>query len=172
MEHLKYPIGKFNYNPSEVNIQLWIDTIRSFPSKITALVEEMNDEQLATAYRPQGWTATQVVHHVADSHSHALLRFKTALTEEHPTIKPYLEGEYAKLVDYALPLESALSILKGVHIKWAYLLENMQEADYQKGYFHPESGKFFTLQHALGLYAWHCRHHYAHLEICAGKKCQ
>lgn len=167
MQHLQYPVGKFSYNPDVKDINPWIQSIKNFPSLVIKQIERMSDAQLKSTYRPDGWTAHQVIHHLADSHSHALLRFKTSLTEDKPTIKPYREAEYANLPDYSLPLDSAISILYGVHHKWSYLLENMTEADFHKGYFHPESGKFFSLHNALALYDWHCRHHFGHLEICA-----
>lgn len=167
MEHLQFPVGKFIYDAEIKDITPWIETLRDFPSKVETILETMTEDQLQTPYRPEGWTARQVVHHLADSHSHALLRFKTSLTEDKPTIKPYLEGAYAKLNDYTLPCDSAVSMLKGIHLKWVTLLENMSGEDLDKGYYHPESGRFFSLHNALALYAWHCRHHFGHLEICA-----
>ncbi|MBK8624763.1 MAG: putative metal-dependent hydrolase [Saprospiraceae bacterium] len=170
MNHLQYPIGKFKYNIDNKNYQEWIATINGFPTAVESHSFRMTEQQLNLPYRPEGWTAKQLIHHLADSHSHALLRFKSALTEHKPTIKPYLEAEYALLPDYNLPIDSALMILKGVHLKWVNLLENMAEDDYSKGYFHPESGHFFTIHNALALYDWHCKHHLGHLEICSNKK--
>jgi len=172
MEHLQYPVGKFTYQKEAdaSSFEQWKSTINKFPEAVQRLVDQMTDSHLHTPYRPGGWTAKQVIHHVSDSHSHALIRFKWSLTEDKPTIKPYLESKYALLMDYTLPVQSALMILNGVHLKWGFIMDNMSDDDWQKGYFHPESGKFFSLHNALALYDWHCRHHFAHLEICAGKR--
>lgn len=171
MQDLKYPIGKFYYDPTfdKSSMADWIQNIKKFPTNVEEVLAKTTPIQIDTPYRPLGWTGRQVVHHVADSHSHALLRFKCALTEHHPTIKPYLEDKYAELIDYILPLDSALMILRGVHIKWINIINAMTNDDWEKGYFHPESGKFFTLHHALALYSWHCRHHLGHLLICSKK---
>ena len=170
MEHLKYPVGIFIFPEiaDENNWIEWKETIRVFPDLLENLSKNMTEYQLNTQYRPDGWTARQVIHHVADSHSHALIRFKWTLSEEKPTIKPYLEGKYALLVDYSLPVESALWILKGVHHKWTHIMDQMSESDRQKGYYHPETGRFFSLYDAAALYSWHCRHHLAHITLCLG----
>jgi hypothetical protein len=107
-----------------------------------------------------------VIHHVADSHSHALLRIKCALSEDNPTIKPYAEDVYATLPDYTLPVESALQILYGVHMKWSFILEHLTASQWNRTYFHPGSQKVFTIKNATALYDWHCRHHLGHLELC------
>jgi len=170
MEHLKYPVGRFVF-PEIDNGNQWIDwkeTIRSFPDLLENLSKNLTEDKLNTQYRPDGWTARQVIHHLADSHSHALIRFKWALSEDKPTIKPYLEGKYALLADYSLPVESALWILKGVHHKWTHIMDQMSESDQQKGYYHPETGRFFSLYDAAALYSWHCRHHLAHIALCLG----
>ena len=168
MEHLKYPVGKFIF-PQSVDSQMlknYIETINNFPENLSATITTMSDHDINTPYRPEGWTAKQVIHHVADSHSHALIRFKWSLTEDKPTIKPYLEAEYAQLADYSLPIKSAMSILNGVHIKWMTIMDNMSDEDWSKGYFHPESQRFFRLDVAAALYDWHCRHHLAHIRLC------
>lgn len=169
MEHLQYPIGRFIYseNPNTEEIQAWKADLKDFAAKVEALVTQMPLSKLDTPYRPGGWTGRQVVHHVADSHCHALMRFKWSLTEDQPTIKPYMEDRYAQLADYSEPIESALLVLRGIHIKWACLVNHLTEEDEKKGYFHPETGKFFTLQKAMALYSWHSRHHLGHLQICA-----
>ncbi|MBL0098990.1 MAG: putative metal-dependent hydrolase [Saprospiraceae bacterium] len=168
MENLKYPIGRFSYNPEESDLKLQesMRVINEFPGKLETLLASMSPEQMDTPYRPEGWTARQVVHHVADSHTHALMRFKWSLTEDEPTIKAYLEAKNAQLPDYQLPVESALHILKGVHMKWKCIMENMSSADWDRGYHHPQTNRFFSLKEAAALYEWHCLHHYGHLEIC------
>jgi len=170
MEHLKYPVGRFIF-PEIADKNNWIEwkeTIRIFPDLLENLSKNLTDNQLNMQYRPDGWTARQVIHHVADSHSHAMIRFKWALTEDKPTIKPYLEGKYALLPDYSLPIESAIWILKGVHHKWIHIMDQMSESDRLKGYYHPETGRFFSLYDAAALYSWHCRHHLAHITLCLG----
>ena len=156
MEYLKYPVGKFIF-PDSVDpssLQGYIGTINVFPDNLIETLITMSDNNINTRYRPEGWTAKQVIHHVADSHSHALIRFKCSLTEDKPTIKPYLEAEYAQLADYSLPIESAVSILKGVHLKWKTLMDKMTSEDWSRGYFHPETKRFFRLDVAAALYDW------------------
>jgi hypothetical protein len=168
MEHLQYPIGRFNFptEVSETDLAKWKSTISSFPELLKNTLNGMKESDLDLIYRPKGWTARQVIHHIADSHTHALIRFKWSLTEDKPMIKPYNEDEYAKLSDYALPIDSALLILQGVHTKWKHIIENMNEIDWKKGYNHPQSGQFFSLEKACALCAWHCMHHLGHIEIC------
>lgn len=171
MEHLQYPVGRFSFDESLVTVHLsdWIHTISSFPATLKEVLTNMSEEQLDTPYRPDGWTGRQVIHHMSDSHSHALIRFKWSLSEDKPTIKPYLENEYAQLSDYKMPLEASLSILDGVHAKWSYIMNTMTEEDWNKGYFHPQTNSFFTLKNAAALYDWHIRHHLGHLLICSEK---
>lgn len=168
MEHLKYPVGRFSFPVSHEADQLasWKETIITFHDRLEDVVSGMTTEQLDTVYRPEGWTARQVIHHIADSHSHALIRFKWSLTEDKPTIKPYIESKYAMLADYSLPIDSALWILKGLHVKWAHIMQQMTDSDWEKGYFHPETGRFFSLYDAAALYSWHCRHHLEHIKLC------
>jgi len=119
--------------------------------------------QLDTPYRPGGWTVRQVVHHVPDSHLNAYVRFKLALTEDSPTIKPYDEAAWAKLADTAeTPVEVSLQLLESLHARWVRLLESMTEADFARQFHHPESGTM-SLDTYLSGYAWHCRHHVAHI---------
>ncbi len=170
MEHLKFPVGKFSF-PQDFNfsdLQDWINVLKNFPDQLENLINMITQDQLLSTYRPGGWTAKQVIHHISDSHTHALMRFKWSLTEEKPVIKPYLEDKFAGLSDYELPVNTALTMIKAVHLKWSSIIENMAEADWHKGYFHPQSNRFFTLYDAMALYAWHCRHHFAHIKICMG----
>jgi len=168
MEHLKYPIGRFSF-PETLDAdqwKVWKETISTFHDHLEDVVSGMTQEQLDTTYRPEGWTARQVIHHIADSHSHALIRFKWALTEDKPMIKPYLEAKYAMLPDYSLPIDAAMWMLKGLHVKWSHIMQHMIDTDWEKGYFHPETGKFFSLYDAAALYSWHCRHHLEHVKLC------
>ncbi|HMQ47329.1 MAG TPA: putative metal-dependent hydrolase [Saprospiraceae bacterium] len=167
MDSLRYPIGRFKFDPEKAR-DVFIPYIIELPDQLSALVSEMSEKQLATPYRPEGWTGQQVVHHVADSHMNALIRFKWTLTEELPTIKPYLEAAWAQLPDVQLPVEISLQLLEALHARWGALLENMSEADWKRKLFHPESKREFTLEQMLQLYAWHGQHHMGHLKLILG----
>lgn len=165
LEVLRHPIGRFS--PSNPHIPATraeqIETLRSLPQAVRAAVAGLNDAQLDTPYREGGWTVRQVVHHLADSHGNSFFRFKLALTEEWPTIKPYDEAAWANLADsHALAIEPALTMLTGLHERWVALLQSMSDADFAKGYNHPERGRQ-DLAAALALYAWHWLHHTAHI---------
>ncbi len=124
----------------------------------------LNEQELNKPYRPGGWTLRQLIHHLADSHANSLTRFKLALTENNPTIKPYEEAEWAKQADYNMPVAPALKMLEGIHERWAYLLKNMSDSDFERTFYHPESKISISLKKALALYNWHCLHHLAHLQ--------
>lgn len=166
IEEQKYPIGKFvrpEAFTSEVLSQ-YIRDIEVFPSRLRAEVENLTDEQLDTNYRTGGWTIRQVIHHCADSHMNSVIRFKLALTENTPTIKPYFEDRWADLVDSkSMPIEPALKILEGLHQRWVVVLKSLTKEDFEKKYIHPEHGKEVRLDATLGIYAWHCHHHLAHI---------
>jgi len=137
--------------------------IAALPANLRAAVDGLDDAQLDTSYRAGGWTVRQLVHHVADSHMNAYVRVRLALTEDWPTIKPYDEARWAELADArTLPVDTSLALLGSLHSRWVALLESLGEADWQRGYLHPESGR-----QALGvvvlLYDWHSRHHTAHV---------
>lgn len=167
MEALRYPIGRFKFEPNQSRDE-FIRHIVELPDQMAALVSEMSEQQLATPYRPEGWTGQQVVHHVADSHMNALVRFKWTLTENLPTIKPYLEAAWAQLPDTQLPVEISLQLLEALHARWSALLENMTEAEWNRQLFHPDSKKEFSLEQMLQLYAWHGQHHMGHLKLIIG----
>jgi hypothetical protein len=140
-----------------------LETLRMLPERLRAAVGGLSDPQLDTPYRPEGWTLRQVVHHVADSHANCYIRFKLALTEDWPTIKPYDEVAWANLSDSRrLPVEVSLAMLEALHGRWVALLETMSEEDFHKGYLHPEQGRQ-NLAKALALYDWHSRHHTSHI---------
>ncbi|MHA8055669.1 YfiT family bacillithiol transferase [Aquirufa nivalisilvae] len=163
---LQYPVGKFSA-PENITPDIrtaWIKTLAEFPEKLKQAVADISDETLAKHYRPGGWTARQVIHHVNDSHMNSFIRFKLALTEENPIIKPYSEGDWANLPDgNEAPIEWSLEGIKYVHLRWVYLLNKLQESDWEKAYINPERGITYPLDKALGIYAWHCDHHLAHV---------
>lgn len=161
-EDPRFPIGKYDaaaYSSREENI----NTIANLPANIRTAIDGLTDAQLDTPYREGGWTLRQTVHHIADSHINSLCRFKLALTEvDAPTIRPYYEDRWAELADSKLPIDASLAIIEGVHTRWAEILRNMTDADFQREFIHPETGTW-KLENVLGLYAWHSRHHTAHL---------
>jgi hypothetical protein len=165
MTDLRYPIGKFTYNAplTEHQKQKFLDDIAQAPANLRAAVKGLSDQQLDTPYRPEGWTVRQVAHHVPDSHLNAYTRFKLALTEEEPTIKPYAEDRWAKLSDtQATPVEVSLTMLDSLHDRWMRLLRSLQPEDWKRTFRHPELG-LVSLDRNLALYAWHGRHHVAHI---------
>jgi len=166
LERLKYPIGRVHI-PDVVPPEQFdgmITTLETFPGKLRAAAAHLSPEQLDTPYRPGGWTVRQVVHHCPDSHVNAYIRFKLALTEDFPTIKPYMEDRCALLPDTALtPIGVSLSLLEALHTRWTILLRALSPADWARGYVHPEAQRRFTLSQVLALYDWHSRHHLAHV---------
>ncbi|MDQ0200136.1 YfiT family bacillithiol transferase [Neobacillus ginsengisoli] len=164
MNDLRYPIGYFNtqIGISDILIENWINVIEMTPSLLRDAVRGLNDEQLDTPYRPGGWTVRQVVHHLPDSHLNSYVRFKLALTEDTPTIKPYMEDKWAELPDSKLPVEISLKLLEGLHNRWVNLLRSLGPDDLEKTFLHPDSGEI-SLGLNIGLYAWHCQHHLAHI---------
>jgi len=164
LDELRYPIGRFTApasNTAEVRAEN-IETLRLLPQRLRTAVNGLDDTQLDTPYREGGWTLRQVVHHVADSHANSYIRFKLALTEDWPTIKPYDEAAWAKLADSRLPVEVSLALIEALHRRWIALLESLTEEDFQRGYNHPQMGRQ-SLSTALALYDWHSRHHTAHI---------
>ena len=165
MDDLRFPIGRFSAPASSMaGIRAaHIQTLRLLPERLRAATSGLTDAQLDTPYREDGWTCRQVVHHVADSHANAYIRFKLALTEEWPTIKPYDESAWANLPDSRwLPIESSLNLITALHARWVELLESMADDGFHRGYNHPELGRQ-NLAKALALYEWHSRHHTAHI---------
>jgi hypothetical protein len=162
---LRYPIGKFE-RPESLTDSLrraFIQQIEEAPAKMRAAVAGLIDQQLDTPYRPGGWTVRQLVHHVPDSHMNAFTRFKLALTEEIPTIKPYLEALWAELADAKSPIAPSLDLLDALHKRWVVLLNSLAPADWQREYLHPEHNRKMSLDQTLALYSWHGRHHVAHI---------
>jgi hypothetical protein len=165
IDPLQYPIGKFQipetYTPDA--IQRWIADIKALPAQVHQAIDGLNDAQLDTPYRPGGWTLRQVVHHLADSHMNSLIRFKWTLTETSPVIKPYDEKAWALQADYKLPVASSLQMLEGIHSRMVALFESFTQEQWDLYFTHPETGKDITLKRTLVTYAWHGKHHLAHI---------
>ncbi|SFA85702.1 MULTISPECIES: YfiT family bacillithiol transferase [unclassified Bacillus (in: firmicutes)] len=161
---LRYPIGEFHYVgelDSEV-VEGWKNDIASLPKLMREAVSGLTEEQLDLQYRPEGWTVRQVVHHVVDSHLNAFTRFKFALTEDNPVIKPYDEARWAELTDYNMPIENSLVMLDSLHIRWSHLLRSLTTKELNRTFIHPASGEI-PLWKNIGIYSWHGRHHTAHI---------
>ncbi|HZV68893.1 MAG TPA: putative metal-dependent hydrolase [Saprospiraceae bacterium] len=165
LEILRYPVGKFDWSKdvSKAERDQAIQKVAAFPGRIREVVEKLNEDQLDTPYRTDGWTIRQVVHHCADSHMNAYIRFKLALTEDKPVIKPYLEAEWAKMPDYRLDPAVSLNLLEGIHMRWVTLMENMSEKEWSLGFTHPEHNRWMVLDKTVAMYAWHCEHHLGHI---------
>jgi hypothetical protein len=163
-EDLRYPIGEFNKNvvATPALRAEYIKTILALHDNLAGAVSGLNERQLDTPYRPDGWTIRQTIHHVADSHLNSFIRFKLALTENAPTIRPYFEDRWAELADSKMPIDVSMKIIQGIHLRWATLLMAMTEEDFKRELIHPESG-VWTLEKTLALYDWHGRHHTAHI---------
>lgn len=164
---LKFPIGEFDKpeNITSININKWINDIESFPKRLENMVSELNSIELNYKYRPGGWKIKQMIHHCADSHMNSLIRFKLALTEETPVIRPYYEDRFAELPDSLDDnIESSLILLKGLHAKLTSVMKSLTDEDLQKEYLHPEHGEKFKLKEVVGVYAWHSNHHLAHIK--------
>jgi len=162
---LCYPIGRFDWKTTvtpEMRPSL-IDEIAATPARLRQAIDGLDDRQLDTPYRPGGWTVRQVVHHLPDSHMNSYVRFRLALTEDEPTVKAYDEAKWAELCDArTLPPASSLALLENLHNRWVELLRNMTDADYSRSFRHSEIG-LVRLDTNLALYAWHGRHHTAHI---------
>jgi uncharacterized damage-inducible protein DinB len=165
MTDLRYPIGKFHYEgpPTDDDKQKYLADIEQTPARLRAAIQGLSDQQLDTPYRLDGWTVRQLAHHVPDSHLNAYIRFKLALTEDQPTIKPYAEDRWAELADSeTTPVEVSLTMLDSLHARWIRLLRSLKPEDWKRTFRHPELG-LMPLEKNLALYAWHGRHHVAHI---------
>ena len=174
LEKLKYPIGKFESPKTydETTISNFIKVLEDFPGNLRHEVEGLSDQQLDTPYRDGGWTIRQVVNHVADSHMNGLARQKLALTEDTPKINAYKQDLWAELADCkSFPIQPALQVIEGIHKRWCFLLRSIQRSQWAKAYFHPEKNKEVTLLESLASYAWHSRHHLAHITELKKEKC-
>jgi len=164
LDELRYPIGKFHApTTSTLGVRAThIETLRLLPERLREAVSGLSDAQLDMPYRNGGWTVRQVIHHFADSHANSYIRFKLALTEDWPTIKPYDEAAWARLPDSSAPIEGSFLFITGLHQRLVALLESMSEEDFRRGFVHPERGRV-TLADNLAMYDWHSRHHVAHI---------
>lgn len=173
MEDLRFPIGPFEFDGQAATSDqraAWIADIESLPELLRASVSGLTPQQLDTPYREDGWTIRQVVHHLCDSHMNGFIRHKLALTEHRPVIKPYAEAEWAALADtVSWPIESSLTLLTELHARWAFLLKSLTADDFAREYDHPESG-IHSLNKSLAQYAWHSRHHLAHIANLIARK--
>jgi len=161
LDKLRYPTGKFKLPEicDETFRKQCITALKELPDLIFETTKGLSEEQLDTPYRQDGWNSKQIVHHLADSHMNSFIRFKLALNEDNPTIKPYEEAEWAKGPDYQIPISSSLGIIEGVHRRLVALMEHMDAKDFERTLFHPEKSRELTLDFMAGLYAWHGRHH-------------
>jgi hypothetical protein len=161
LDELRYPLGRFDPAGNGTRSEQ-IETLRLLPERLCAAVHGLDEQQLDTPYRDGGWTIRQLVHHIADSHANSYIRLKLALTENAPTISSYDEAAWAQLPDSHLPVEVSLALTAAIHARMVSLLEAMSDADFEKSFRHPERGPV-TLENNLALYAWHSRHHTAHI---------
>lgn len=167
----RYPIGKFSFNGplTPEQKQQFLNDIEQTPSRLRAAVKGLSDAQLNTPYRDGGWTVRQVVHHVPDSHMNSYIRFKLALTEDEPTIRPYMEDRWAELPEAKnAPIEVSLALLDSLHERWTLFLRKLTDADWKRNFRHPDLG-LMSLEKTLALYAWHGRHHVAHVTVLKEK---
>ena len=165
MEELKYPIGRYVEQPfSDNRLKEWLLDIQSLPQQIESAITNLDEAQLETPYRDGGWTVKQLVHHVADSHMNAYIRFKLALTEDNPSIKPYDQEAWANMMDTkTIPINVSITLLYALHSRWNVIVRNISGEEWSRTVFHPEHKKEMTLWYLLGMYAWHSRHHVAHI---------
>lgn len=166
MSDPRYPIGPFTApDPLDAAaLDAALADLAALPATLRAAVAGLDDAQLDTPYREGGWTVRQVVHHVVDSHVNAYARHKLAMTEDEPTIRPYLEARWAELGEArAAPPELSLRLLDALHARWVTFLETLEAADFERGFFHPEADQRMTLAWSVAMYAWHGRHHTAHV---------
>ena len=168
MVDVRYPIGQ--YEPPAVFtpalLSKYIDEIEALPDLVRAAVSGMSVAQLTTSYRTGGWTVRQVVHHLADSHMNAYIRTKLTLTEDKPTVKPYVEDKWGELYDSRMaPVNLSLDLLEGLHKRWGILLRAMKPAEFERAFFHPELKREILLNYLVGMYAWHGKHHLAHIKL-------
>jgi hypothetical protein len=166
LESLKYPIGKFS-EPEQISdglIKAWIVEIQALPSKVRNATQNLKPHQLDTPYRLNGWTIRQVVHHLPDSHLNAYIRFKLAITEDQPIIRPYFEERWAETADAKNGnIDVSLDLLDSLHKRWVAFMTSLTAEDLERIFIHPEHGKSFMLKSVIGMYAWHGNHHLAHI---------
>ncbi len=164
VEELKYPIGKFGYAPGPDELSSATERISSLPDRLRSAVSGLTDSQLDTAYRDGGWTLRQVIHHVTDSHINAYVRFKLAITEDNPTIRPYDEVKWAECEEAKHgDIQLSLNLLDALHRRWVVFLNSLTKDDLDRTYYHPGNKKQSKLLEIVSMYAWHGDHHLAHI---------
>jgi len=166
LEKLKYPIGKFVMPEvfDQKQVDTWVSEIEALPQQIRQATEKLTELELEQTYRPQGWTLRQVIHHVPDSHMNAYIRFKQAITEDVPIIRPYYEERWAETAEAKNgDIRLSLDLLTGLHQRWVAFLKTLNIEDYQRKYIHPAHNQELTLDNMLGMYAWHGKHHLTHI---------
>ncbi|MFJ7951068.1 YfiT family bacillithiol transferase [Lysinibacillus sp. NPDC096418] len=170
MKNERYPIGQFQCPEDilEKDVEGWIEDIRLLPRQLAEVLSGVSEQSLEKTYRENSWTVSQLVHHIADSHLNSYIRFKLALTEEEPTIKPYNEVEWAKLPDSEMPIEVSYKMIESLHERWVFLLTSLTSEQLRRAFKHPDTG-LIKLEHAVGLYAWHGKHHLAHIQEALAK---
>lgn len=165
LDQLKYPIGKYSRPAyiSQAIIESAISDIENFPNLVRSEIQDLDEKVLNLRYRPDGWTISQVVHHCADSHINSYVRFKLALTEDNPTIKPYEESLWAELPDNDISPFVSLKLLEALHERWVHILKSLSDKDLNKEFIHPEQSEKISLKENILVYSWHCKHHLAHI---------
>lgn len=168
IEQLKNPLGQLILPDiiTPIHIKKWINDLANFPTNLNKLVKDLSNIELESQYRPNSWNIKQIVHHCADSHMISYIRLKLALTEPTPTVKPYDENLWAQLADSVdCDITHSLHIIDGVHARWVFLLNTLSEETLEKTFYHPESKKIVSIKENTGIYAWHCLHHLAHIQL-------
>lgn len=164
----QFPIGKFSFSEdySPEDMEQWLDDIALLPERIRNEIEGFSDDVLLTPYREDGWTVREVIEHLVDSHMNMLIRMKTALTEDHPTIRPYNQAAWVDVgFQFEIPLELTLNMLENIHELMVRIYQSLDEEQWQRTFVNPESGKIYTLAESAGMYAWHSNHHLAHIRL-------
>lgn len=165
-EDLKYPIGKLDFPDliTKDNISEWIQTLEEFPNQVETELQDLKDKELEFCYRPDGWNIKQVINHCIDSHMNSMIRFKLALTENNPTIRPYEEAKWADLSDTkSYDIKESLVLLKSLHKRWTFLLKDLGEYEFKRTFIHPDGNETISLEENLCIYDWHCKHHLQHI---------
>jgi hypothetical protein len=167
MDDKRFPVGKFQRRPVKDpgERERLIESLYGFPGQLRSAIQDLSGQQLEIPYRDGGWTARQVVHHLADSHMNSFIRFKLALTEDLPLIRPYSQDDWAMTPEISLvPVMISVELLENLHTRWAGLLRGMTVKDFERGFIHPETGEW-PLHEVLALYEWHGRHHLGHVRL-------
>jgi len=173
LDNLRFLYRKYS-RPARIDsgqIDEWIKVIEKFPANVEQRLRALDKNQLAWIYRPDGWSIAQLVHHCSDSHINSWVRFRLALTEDNPSIRPYFEDRWANLPDsLELDVADSLALLKSLHKKWSSMLRGLTSEQLVRTYVHPEHGQSFTVHETIGNYAWHCAHHLAHIDLAIESK--